>query len=181
MNELSEQLINQAITGDTLAFKSIVLHYSSLINRLAFRYTACTDAADDITQDTFIKAFRAIGKYQKAAKFSTWLARIATNTSIDYLRKHRYQQHTDSFEQTEYEYETTELAADNKLDLNRQLQGALHELTEKERLAFTMKHYQGFSIDETAAALEINSNACKQTIYRAVQKLRKQLAPMVSA
>jgi len=180
MNDLSEQIINQAIGGDKLAFKSIVLHYSALINRLAFRYTACTDAADDITQDTFIKAFKAIGQYQKAAKFSTWLARIATNTSIDYLRKHRYQQQTDSFEHTDTQFEDSTLAADNKLDLSRQLQDALHELTEKERLAFTMKHYQGFSIDETAAVLEINSNACKQTIYRAVQKLCKQLTPMVS-
>ena len=180
MNELSEQTIDQAIIGDTLAFKSIVLHYSSLINRLAFRYTACTDAADDITQDTFVKAFKAIGQYQKAAKFSTWLMRIATNTSIDHLRKHRYQKQTDSFEQSEPLLEDATMAADNKLDLNRQLRNALHELTEKERLAFTMKHYQGYSIDETAAVLEINSNACKQTIYRAVQKLRKQLAPMVS-
>lgn len=179
MHEVHNQIIQQAIKGDKNAFKDIVLHYSTAINRLAFRYTACAQAADDIAQETFIKAFKAIGKYKKTAKLSTWLTRIATNTSIDYLRKNKQQKLTEPLE-THETIPSTDMEAGNSLDLNRQLQHALNELTENERLAFTMKHYQGCSIEETAQMLNINSNACKQTLFRAVQKLRKQLTPMVS-
>ena len=64
--------------------------------------------------------------------------------------------------------------------MNQQIHKALEDLTETERVAFTMKHHQGFSITETAKQLNLNNNACKQTIYRAVQKLRKQLTPLVN-
>ena len=165
-----------------MAFRSIVMHYGQLINRLAFRFTSNSQSAEDIAQETFIKAYKAIGKFKFDAKFSTWLYRITSNAAIDYLRKTQRQSHNESLDEipqlVQKSCETISLG--ERIDLGRHISTALSELSDVERLAFTMKHHQGYSIQETAQVLKINNNACKQTIYRAVQKLRKQLTPLVN-
>jgi len=182
MRELELTIIEQAINGDKMAFRSIVIHYGKIVNNIAYRYTHNEATAEDITQETFIKAFKALSKYKREAKFSTWLFRITTNASIDYIRKAKKLNTTDSIEQNSEHFNIPEPQTQfsEQLDLNQQLHNALGGLTETERLAFTMKHHQGYSIRETAKQLRINNNACKQTIFRAVQKLRKQLTPLVS-
>lgn len=182
MQEINDKILTQAINGDKMAFRSLVIHYSKAINLLAFRYAANKACAEDITQDTFIKAYKALPRYKAKAKFSTWLFRIASNTSIDYLRKAKLHKNTDSIEQNPQinEKHNQKMNHEDQLDLNRQLQSALRGLTDVERLAFTLKHQQGYSIAEISKQLKINNNACKQTIYRAVQKLRNKLTPMVS-
>ena len=182
MQEIQDNILTQAVSGDKMAFRSIVLHYSKAVNRLAFRYSTNRACAEDITQDTFIKAFRALSRYQANAKFSTWLFRITSNTAIDYIRKSKRHNQTDSIDQSPAYTETSSenISHDVQLDMNRQIHSALLDLSDVERLAFTMKHQQGYSIAETAKKLKINDNACKQTIYRAVQKLRIKLTPMVS-
>jgi len=181
MQEINDKILTQAINGDKMAFRSLVIHYSKPINLLAFRYTANQACAEDITQDTFIKAYKALPKFTSKAKFSTWLFRIASNTSIDYLRKSKLHNNTDSIDHNPYFNQTKDQKIDqeDQLDLNRQLQSALKGLTDVERLAFTLKHHQGYSIAEISKTLKLNNNACKQTIYRAVQKLRNKLSPMV--
>ncbi len=182
MNEIDDKTVERASRGDKQAFRLIVLHYAQAVNRLAYRYTADASYAEDIAQETFIKAFQAIGRYQAQAKFSTWLLRITTNSSIDYLRKaNRQMAHSLDEEATQVDIPDHSLNADDQLDLNRRLNHAMSDLSDVERLAITMKHHQGYSIDETARVLNIKSNACKQTIFRAVQKLRKQLSTEVSA
>ncbi len=182
MQEIDDKILTQAINGDKMAFRSLVIHYSKAVNLLAFRYAANKACAEDITQDTFIKAYKALPRYKANAKFSTWLFRVASNTSIDYLRKAKQHKQTDSIEQNPSisEKHNQQINHEDQLDLNRQLQSALSGLTDVERLAFTLKHQQGYSIAEISKQLKINNNACKQTIYRAVQKLRNKLTPMVS-
>lgn len=182
MNEIDDKTVVKATQGDKNAFRLIVLHYAQAVNRLAYRYTADASHAEDIAQETFIKAFQAIGRYQSQAKFSTWLLRITTNTSIDYLRKAN-RQLAQSLDQECPQLELADGGIDavEQLDLNQRLMRAMSDLSDVERLAITMKHHQGYSIEETAEVLKIKSNACKQTIFRAVQKLRKQLTVEVSA
>jgi len=182
MNEIDDQTVQRATQGNKQAFRLIVLHYAEAVNRLAYRYTADASYAEDIAQETFIKAFQAISRYQPQAKFSTWLLRITTNSAIDYLRKTNRQMAV-SLDQDYHQVEDTtpSLGTDDRLDLNQRLNHALADLSNVERLAITMKHHQGYSIDETAQVLNLKSNACKQTIFRAVQKLRKQLSTEVSA
>ncbi|WP_162846746.1 RNA polymerase sigma factor [Marinicella litoralis] len=182
MNEIDDKTVKNATAGDKNAFRLIVLHYAQAVNRLAYRYTADASYAEDIAQETFIKAFQAIGRYQAQAKFSTWLLRITTNSAIDYLRKANRQM-AQSLDEEGAQREITDHSMDtgDRLDLNRRLSDAMSDLSDVERLAITMKHHQGYSIDETAQVLNIKNNACKQTIFRAVQKLRKQLTTEVSA
>ncbi len=182
MNEIDDKTVSRASAGDKQAFRLIVLHYAQAVNRLAYRYTNDASYAEDVAQETFIKAFQAIGRYQAQAKFSTWLLRITTNSAIDYLRKAN-RQLAQSLDQDEVQIDITDhsLDAGDRLDLNQRLNDAMSDLSDVERLAITMKHHQGYSINETAKVLNIKSNACKQTIFRAVQKLRKQLTTEVNA
>ena len=181
VNEIDNETVQQACKGDQQAFRLIVLHYAQAVNRLAYRYTADVSYAEDIAQETFIKAFQAINRYQPQAKFSTWLLRITTNSAIDYLRKSNRQM-ADSLDQEAIQIDIPDngLNTEEHLDLNQRLNQAMTDLSDVERLAVTMKHHQGYSIKETAQVLKINSNACKQTLFRAVQKLRKQLTAEVS-
>ncbi len=141
--------------------------------------TASAPAA--IAQETFIKAYQAINRYQPQAKFSTWLLRITTNSAIDYLRKAKRQM-ADSLDQeaTQMDIPDRKLNAEDHLDLSQRLSQAMTDLSDVERLAVTMKHHQGYSINETAQVLKINDNVCKQALFRAVQKLRKHLTTEVS-
>ncbi len=182
MNEIDDKTVARATQGDKNAFRLIVLHYAQAVNRMAYRYTADASYAEDIAQETFIKAFQAISRYQAQAKFSTWLLRITTNTSIDYLRKtNRQMAHSLDDEDNQLDIPDDGMEAVDQLDLNQRLMQAMSDLSDVERLAITMKHHQGYSIDETAKVLKLKNNACKQTIFRAVQKLRKQLTLEVSA
>ena len=181
VNEIDNKTVERAIRGDKNAFRLIVLHYAQAVNRLAYRYTADASYAEDIAQETFIKAFQAIERYQAQAKFSTWLLRITTNSAIDYLRKANRQMALSLDEEAcQIDIPDQRLDADDHLDLNRRLTHAMSDLSDVERLAITMKHHQGYSINETAQVLKINDNACQQTLFRAVQKLRKQLTSKVS-
>jgi RNA polymerase sigma-70 factor (ECF subfamily) len=181
VNEIDDKTVSKATAGDKQAFRLIVLHYAQAVNRLAYRYTADASYAEDIAQETFIKAFQAIGRYQANAKFSTWLLRITTNSAIDYLRKANRQlaQSLDE-EGVQTEIPDHGIETGEQMDLNRRINQAMAGLNDEERIAITMKHHQGYSIDETAKVLNINNNACKQTIFRAVQKLRKQLTTEVN-
>ena len=181
VNEIDDKTVQQASNGDQQAFRLIVLHYAKAVNRLAYRYTADASYAEDIAQETFIKAFQAINRYQSQAKFSTWLLRITTNSAIDYLRKAN-RQIADSLDQqaTQTDIPDHSISTADHLDLNQRLSQAMTDLSDVERLAVTMKHHQGYSINETAQVLKINNNACKPTLFRAVQKLRKHLTSEVS-
>lgn len=180
VNEIDNKTVQLASQGDRQAFRLIVLHYAQAVNRLAYRYTADNNHAEDIAQETFIKAFQAIARYQPQAKFSTWLLRITTNSAIDYLRKANRQK-TDSLdnEPIQTDIQDHSLNTEDKLDLSQRLNQALSDLSDVERMAVTMKHHQGYSIQETAQVLKLNNNACKQTLFRAVQKLRKHLTSEV--
>jgi RNA polymerase sigma-70 factor (ECF subfamily) len=182
MNEIDDRTLSRAVAGDKNAFRLIVLHYAKAVNQMAYRYTADASSAEDVAQETFIKAFQAIGRYQPNAKFSTWLLRITTNSAIDYLRKAN-RQLARSLDEPNHQIEVSDqqISTEEHLDLNQRLTHAMSDLSDVERMAITMKHHQGYSIKETAEVLNIKSNACKQTIFRAVQKLRKQLTAEVNA
>lgn len=179
-HEVSKQWIDKAQAGDAMAFRQIVLHYAKAVNALAYRYTKDAHLAEDIAQDTFIKAHQALNRYQTEAKFSTWLLRITTNTSIDYLRKANRQMAV-SLDCEDGQIDVPVASGEDQVVLQDALDHAMNRLTDVERLAITMKHHQGYSIAETAAKLNLNDNACKQTIFRAVRKLRQQLLTEVSA
>lgn len=182
MSENEQQIIRKAAAGDRVAFRELVLEHSHAMFRLAWRLTSDEAAAEDIVQEAFIKAWRKLGKFRMESSFKSWLHRITVNTAMDYLRK---RSRRNQFEMEEPEWDVSvnapqESSEETQLDIRRQTQTAMMDLSEVERSALMLKHFEGYSIDEISQMLEITTGACKQTIFRAVKKMRIALQPLVA-
>lgn len=184
MTQTEQKIIHKAAAGDRAAFRQLVLEHSHAMFRLAWRLTSDENAAEDIVQESFIKAWRKLGEFRMDASFRSWLHRITVNTAMDYLRKHARRK---QFETAEPEWETTQQTvgqvsdSGTQIDISTQTQAAMMGLSESERTALLLKHYEGHSIQEIARIMDITTGACKQNIFRAVKKMRIALRPLVTA
>jgi RNA polymerase sigma-70 factor (ECF subfamily) len=182
MSQNEQKTIRKAAAGDRAAFRELVLEHSHAMFRLAWRLSSDESAAEDIVQEAFIKAWRKIGSFRMEASFKSWLHRITVNTAMDYLRK---QSRRKKFETEEPEWEPGLTSAempshDTQIDIRKQTEAAMMDLSEIERSALMLKHFEGHSINEIALILEITTGACKQAIFRAVKKMRIALRPLVT-
>ena len=185
-------VVAQAIAGDQESFRVLVQRHSGAVFRVAFRMTGNEYDADDIVQETFLRAYRALRKFESRANFGTWLHRVAINCALDHLRrvKRREEQLPGQGIPLEEENDTPNSIPSagptpERLLLSRELQkkleGAMAALSDRERAAFVLRHFDGCSIQEIASALGLQGNTAKNTVFRAVQKLREALRPMVSS
>src|SRR5580692_1723096 len=140
--------------------------------------------AEDMVQETFLKAWKQIGRFDGRATFGTWLHRICANCSLDHIRarkrKQEFQTGDDLLPQA-----ATGAPSPERLALSSEITGiltsALDELSDMERSAFVLRHYEGQSIEEISAALGVQPGAAKHSVFRAVQKLRQALEPVMSS
>lgn len=182
MNDTTQKIIRKAVAGDRLAFRELVLENSHAMFRLAWRMTSDESAAEDIVQDAFIKAWRKIGTFRMESSFRSWLHRITVNTAMDHLRKRNKRR---KIETEDPDWERVPQASepartDVQIDIRTQTQAAMMKLSETERAALMLRHFEGHSINEIARALNLSAGACKQTIFRAVKKMRIELQPLVA-
>jgi RNA polymerase sigma-70 factor (ECF subfamily) len=183
MSETEQQIIRKAAAGDRMAFRQLVLDHSHAMYRLAWRLTCDQNAADDIVQEAFIKVWKKLGDFRMESGFRAWLHRITVNTAMDYLRKRSTRQRFET-EEPQVERVVPDAAGarpETQIDIRRQTRLAMQGLSENERAALMLKHYEGHSINEIAQMLELTTGACKQTIFRAVRKMRIALKPLVTA
>ena len=171
--------------GDSEAFRSLVERHSRLVFRVAYRMTGNEADAEDVVQETFLKAYRQLGRFESRANFGTWVYRIATNCAIDYMRakpKRESAEEDDVLERAAGGGSAP--GADDLVlagEIGAKVQSALGLLSDMERAAFVMRHYQGFSIDEIGRSLGLKTNATKHSIFRAVKKMRVALEPLVES
>lgn len=182
MSQTEQKTIRKAVAGDRMAFRQLVLEHSHAMFRLAWRLSSDETVAEDIVQEAFIKAWRKIGDFRMESSFRSWLHRITVNTAMDYLRK---QSSRKRFETQEPAYEHLDQASeqpshDAQIDISRQTRLAMMDLSETERSALLLRHFEGHSIREIADILEMTTGACKQTVFRAVKKMRIALQPLVT-
>jgi RNA polymerase sigma-70 factor (ECF subfamily) len=151
--------------------------------RLAYRLTGNAEDAQDVVQETFLRAYRHRERYDSRGQVSTWLYRIAANYATDLLRRRRRWRTRDlDALETRSPMTSSEPPADRVAmgsDVGRGVARALETLTAKERIAFTLRHYEERSIKEIASIMGIRENATKNHVFRAVRKMRKALAPFV--
>lgn len=191
MEGLSAAALARAREGDTDAFRVLVEHYSRPVFRLAFRMTGNEADAEDVVQEAFLRAYRGLGKFDGRSQFSTWLYRIATNVALDHLRKRK--RHEDAREPVRAAdsdalhpaemLPATDPSPDRlvlSVEMRERVEVALSRLAPRERAAFVLRHFEGMSIAEIGRALNLRSSATKNNIFRAVQKLRRELAPLMS-
>ena len=175
--------------GDSEAFRGLVDRHSRAVYRLAHRMTGNPQDAEDVVQETFLKAYRQLPRFESRANFGTWLHRIAVNCSIDLIRArpHRETGQADSdLEQFGAAVESTDAtgASPERLMLSTEVQHrigeAMTKLSRMERAAFMLRHFEGRSIEEISQSLGLKTNATKHSIFRAVRKMRTALEPFVA-
>jgi len=173
--------------GDHDAFRFLVERHSRSVFRLAYRLTGHEQDAEDVVQETFLRAFRQIRRFESRSSFATWLYRITVNCSHDLLRQRPRAGSRQSLDDPDgavaKELVDASAAADplRKLASRRigeRVRAAMHGLSEQERSAFVMRHFEGLSIDEIGRVLDVKTSAAKHSVFRAVQKLRRSLEPL---
>ena len=179
--------VAQVRAGDREAFRPLVERYSHMIFAQAYRMTGNENDAEEIVQETFLRAYRGLRSFEERSNFGTWLFRIATNCSLDLLARRKSQPQPAVADEEDEEAPEDRLASSSpdpeRLLYSRELQArireAMSELTAVERTAFVLRHFEGRSIEEIAEALKVRTGAAKQSIFRAVQKMRESLQPAV--
>jgi RNA polymerase sigma-70 factor (ECF subfamily) len=176
----------EARKGDPNAFRVLVERHSRAVFRLAYRMTGNQEDAEDLVQETFLRAYKQIGRFDGRAAFTTWLYRICANCSLDLIRnrKARKEQQASTDDEKGFSWldrVATEEPCPERLTQSEQiarlLEPALQQLSEMERAAFVLRHYEGCNVEEIAKALGVQTNAAKHSVFRAVQKLRRALEP----
>ncbi len=177
--------VAQARGGDQDAFRLLVERHGRSLYRLAYRMTGRQEDAEDVVQETFVRAYRQLGRFEARSNFATWLYRIGFNCAIDYMRSRPHRESAEPQDRLEHLSgqsrgpSTDDLVYAN--EIGGRVQEALDGLSPQERAAFLMRHYQGCSIEEICRALDLRSNAAKHSIFRAVKKMRVALRPLMEA
>jgi RNA polymerase sigma-70 factor (ECF subfamily) len=168
--------VAEARSGNQEAFKVLVDRHSRSLYRLAYRMTGKAEDAEDVVQETFIRAFRQLSRFEARSNVSTWLYRIAFNCAVDFLRSRpRRESATEADVLERLAPAATGPTMDDLVyagQIGERMQLALGDLSEKERAAFLMRHYHGCSIEEIGSTLGMKTNATKHSIFRAVKKMR---------
>lgn len=162
-------------------FLALIERESRNMYQLAYRLTGNEQDARDVVQEGFFRAYRHLDRFEGRADVGTWLHRIVANCALDFLRATRSRPDRRRAEPVGDLGEIMASASPNPERLaaseeaGRQIATALEVLSPLERAAFTLRHFEGRSIDEIAQTLGIRSNAAKQHVFRAVRKLRLAL------
>lgn len=173
--------VERAQRGDAEAFRVLVERYSPRLFRLAWRIVGEETSAEDAVQETFLRAYRALPRFDAQSQFGTWLHRIAANTAIEILRKRQRQQIRRGAEEEADDAPSREPGPDRRAlsqEVDRAVREALDGLSPVERAAFVLRHYEERSIAEVCDALGLRESAGKQAVFRAVKKLRRALEPL---
>ncbi|HXJ92918.1 MAG TPA: sigma-70 family RNA polymerase sigma factor [Terriglobia bacterium] len=177
-----------ALAGDSDAFRTLVERHSRAIFRLAYRMTSNEQDAEDVVQETFLRAYKRLKQFESRANFGTWLHRIAVNCALDCMRlRQRHDTGRESIDAVGADGPQPLPAGDPLPDrvlfsaeVQQQIDGVLAGLSPKEKAAFVLRHFEGMSIEEISRTMGLRSEAAKNNIFRAVKKLRKALAPLTS-
>jgi RNA polymerase sigma-70 factor (ECF subfamily) len=182
-------LIRQAQEGNTDAFEQLVRHYDQTVLRLAMHLTGSQDDAQEIYQEAFLRAYRNLPRFRFECSFYTWIYRIVTNLCIDHLRKNQFRAREVSTETSAEgnEEQIVDRMPDHRpgasperallsQELRDRILRALHKLSPRERMVFELKHYHGLKLQMVAVILNTTENTIKNTLFRATQKLRLELA-----
>lgn len=179
MNNETRQLILQAQAGNVQAFHDLVALYDGKIMSLALQLTRNQMDAEDLYQEVFLKAYKKINQFRFESEFYTWLYRITVNTALNLKRKLAYLPFRDADPDFPEDYQEwvsdQSFAADQSAEIRSAVKQATLALPAKQRVVFLLKHMQNLKIREIAAIMGITEGTVKRYLFRAVEKLRKEL------
>jgi RNA polymerase sigma-70 factor, ECF subfamily len=176
--------------GDDAAFQYLAEKYRRPMLGFMYRVTRNTHIAEELAQEVFLRVYRARATYNAEAKFSTWLYRIASNLSVNYLRdtKHERPEMAVSLDEPDEETGTTLDLADKSMNVEQQMlrrerlqaiKRHVQALPERQRNAVLMHKYQGMDYRQIAEVLNISESATKSLLFRAYETLRERLKDFI--
>jgi len=183
MTSTDEELVARSVGGDHDSFNQLILRWERPIYALAYRTIGREEDARDVCQETFLRAFRALPKFRREAKFSSWLYRIALNLCRDWARKERRA----PLVQLPEDMDLMEMAAAAepsesiedlvaRKDLTRRVEKAMALLPEEQRTAIVLKEYHGLTFQEIADLVGCPLSTVKTRLYQGLTVLRRELA-----
>lgn len=187
MDDAEAHWIKAARQGDALAFRRLVERHARPLHRVCQRLLGDAAAAEDALQEAFLNAWRGLERFDGRSAFGSWLHRIAVNAALGQLRQRRPELSLDAPSDDGEDH--APLLPDSHEDpfehasgqqFGRRLAQAMEGLSAAERSAFVLRHFEQYALDDIARVLDINTNACKQAVFRAVRKLRVALSPLGS-
>ncbi len=183
-----DKLIAAASNGDKAAFSQIVTTYEKLIYHTIRMKVGSAEDSLDLSQEVFIKLWRSIGKYRGDCRFSTWLYKIAVNTSLDFLRRSAHDRtgslptmtdEDDEEKQLEFADESVSASPDrtlDKMETVRMVRSAIEKLSDDQREIVILRDIEGYSYEEVAEMLELEIGTVKSRLNRARAHLRVLLS-----
>ncbi len=169
--------IRNSLAGDTEAYAALVKKYQKMVHALAFRMTGSLDDAEDLTQETFLRAYRQLDGFRGESKFSTWLCQIAVNLSLNWRAREnrRGKAHSKWAESAIVENDAQDEFPD---ELSRRVQAALNRLPAKQRAAVVLTIYENCTHAEAAKLLNCMETTISWRVFAARQKLKRWLRPI---
>lgn len=169
-----QHIINQIIEGDTKAFAILVDRYKDLVFTLTIRMLKNREEAEEVSQDTFIKVFKSLGKFKGDSKFSTWIYRVAYNTCLDRIKKNKRQLKEVSIDEfTEHQIKTMDNALDTleKHEQEKAIQECLQQLPSEDSFLLTLFYFEDLTLEEISKIVNIEVNNVKVKLFRSRKKL----------
>lgn len=187
MNLTDQHLIQKAKAGDTQAFGQLVQKYQDFVFTIAVRIVKVREEAEEVAQDTFVKAFESLQSYRGEAKFSSWLYTIAYRKALDRFRKNKRMQILEILEEvTEAEAKTIENALQflQQKERKETIQNCIMQLPETDAALITFYYFEELSIKEIAAITNLTEDNIKVKLYRSRNKLftllKQHILPEIS-
>jgi RNA polymerase sigma-70 factor (ECF subfamily) len=186
MNGNDHSVIRAVLAGDKEAYSALVRAYGQTVFRVAFRIVGNEADAEEIVQEAFLRAYQGLAGFERRSEFGTWIYRIAVNCALNRVCQTGVDAEYRCGEENDPEQKIVQIAgstADPERSILSREIGAAHaqamqRLTATERTAFILRHMEDRSTGEIAELLGIAPNAAKQAVFRAVHKLRRELAPL---
>jgi RNA polymerase sigma-70 factor (ECF subfamily) len=185
-------LINRLRKGDNAAFKIIVNDFQQKVIATCYGYTGDYEAAVDLAQDVFVEIYKSISKFREEAKLSTWIYRIATNKSLNWVRDNKKHKAVKSIERFFIGEKERNLEIEDKQSRDGyarlitsyegiKIQKAIDKLPDNQKIAFVLNKVDDLSYKQVAEIMDISLSAVESLIHRARKKLQKELISIYSA
>jgi len=185
-----QDLIRRTLEGDGGAYAILVERFQRKIFRVAFAIVRDEVEADTITQDTFVQAYTNLSRFEGRAELETWLTRIAINRSRDTLRRRRFVSFVTLREEEDDDERAFLEPVDERPDPERQflssqlrtaIQRAEKLLSAQQKTIFRLRHYENLALEEIADHLGLRAGTVRAHLFRAIHKIRRELAEWRSA
>ncbi len=186
--ELDKELVLRVQQGDKSAYDLLVIKYQHRIIQLVNRYVKDPSEAQDVAQEAFIKAYRALGNFRGDSAFYTWLYRIAINTAKNYLvsRSRRYSDYQIDVQDAEQVENAPQLKAmdtpENLLlndEIVKVIKAAIEKLPEEMKIAIMLREFEGMSYEDIAQTMECPVGTVRSRIFRAREAIDEKLSPLL--